>query len=110
MIGVEKGRGWEKGIVPFSQIGGWSAEQDNQTWGGGKEGENWEEEGREAGEREEGAKRGGGSCSSGLSAASAWALLRALSSLCIPRGHSELWVSAFRQELAQEDSRGHGRA
>lgn len=43
LIRVEQGRGRERRVVPFSQIGRRGAEQAGQTWGGGREDENWKE-------------------------------------------------------------------
>ena len=52
------------GVVPFSQIGRQGSERDGQTWGEGKEGEDWEEVGGGAvGERPDrgwGVERGEG--------------------------------------------------
>lgn len=73
-----------RGIVPFSQMGRQDAEQNGQTWGGGKEGENCEEEREERKnervERERGLRKGAGcgGCRSGLSAVLVWILLRAV--------------------------------
>lgn len=51
-----------RGIVPFSQMGRQDAEQNGQTWGGGKEGENCEEEREEerAGGEGKRPEKGGG--------------------------------------------------
>lgn len=61
-------------------MGRQDAEQNGQTWGGGKEGENCEEEREEerAGGEGKRPEKGGEGCRSGLSAVLVWILLRAV--------------------------------